>query len=94
MQMALTLALLALPLASGMTVQSSAYARALGFYKKTYGNVRPNTYYYREPRALEQTFQEMSRIYSEEVAIQMVKEVPGVLTFKCVPPRSPAAARP
>ena len=78
-----TLALLfALPLASGMAVQSSAYAKALGFYNKAYGKVRPNTYYYREPQALEQAFKEMARIYSEDVAIKMVKEVPGVLTFK------------
>jgi hypothetical protein len=72
-----------LPLASSMGAQSLAYAKALGFYHKTYGKARPNTFYHREPQALEQTFKEMARIYSEDVAVNMVKDVPGVLSFKC-----------
>jgi hypothetical protein len=78
----LCLSLVALPAASGMATSTGGYARALSAYTKKYGQVRPGTYYYREPKSLEASYKEMARIYGEDTAIQMVEDVPGALTFR------------
>ncbi|KAJ1636290.1 hypothetical protein T492DRAFT_835377 [Pavlovales sp. CCMP2436] len=68
-------------LAAKAASKIGGYPRALAAYSKSYGKVKPGTWYFREPAVLQKSFKELARIYGEETAAGMVEAVPGALTF-------------